>query len=600
MLSPIDLHLALSSAEAFGRAGVGCGCTGILPGVLGAHDSGLLTAVSRLPSGSSGIGQALQADPMLTAPTGFTQADQSDIKQAIQTPGAAVQPQPVAHGDAPGHRPRMYPLPGQELVAGFIGHDSAQALGSNRVLYEKLEFCSGGKLASLGSVLEGFSRAYISSTLEIVEYLQAIQNPYNSRATFVGREDVQGATYRFRMPYPVFFLETLTGKPIRAITLGDAVEKLVSFASYQPDANCLDHAQSFAASVHRQLSEGVFGDCGAFTTAISTLAWALLGVPGLWVLLGDQKDPAQHIVNLFVVKDKDGHQAFILVDGTATAQGGQPDASVIGYQPPERFSVFSIINPNNGEVIASNYDPAKGVSGVACGMAGDGAMRCGPGIGYAGIAGSLNPIRYVRQAFSSPGSIGQSIIDETRRGLDNTGKLLEKTIHAGRKPFAQLAQASERIYGKIDEQTGLPLASLGGSGMGLPLLTLGPVGYALAGALNPVTQDAVRRAASGDLSAKRIGADIFLGLGSYYHAAAIPLEFIGKAFGIPGLGKLVDGLGGLWDEVGYSLNPDLKPRLDTPSTPSAPSAPSEASSGGGSGGGAALLIILLLVLAGSK
>ncbi|MCK6440112.1 MAG: hypothetical protein L6Q71_07925, partial [Planctomycetes bacterium] len=79
----------------------------------------------------------------------------------------------------------------------------------------------------------------------------------------------------------------------------DEIYAALKRLTYRNDPQCVDRAQSLETSLSRQKGEGVFGDCGAFAVALSALAEAAGHGPGEWVLLGDESDPAQHIVNKF-------------------------------------------------------------------------------------------------------------------------------------------------------------------------------------------------------------------------------------------------------------------------------------------------------------
>ena len=109
-------------------------------------------------------------------------------------------------------------------------------------------------------------------------------------------------------------------------------------AVYQNDPVCLDYMQSVGASMQRLAREGIFGDCGAYAVFVSALATRLGFGPGMWLLLGDANNPAQHIVNIFHLGSVD-----LVIDAT------QPNG--YDWQIPAYFTSVQMIDPRTGKAV---------------------------------------------------------------------------------------------------------------------------------------------------------------------------------------------------------------------------------------------------------
>jgi len=213
---------------------------------------------------------------------------------------------------------------------------------------EKVYFCGQGKSAMLGRVVKAFSAAL--------------------------RRSLSGASV-----------------PGTSLTESGAIDELIRMGAedpasihavlrrhtvYENDPACWDYAQSIGESLARQrgllgngMSSGVFGDCAAYSVAVSALLMRLFGSPGEWVLVGNDQDPAQHILN-DVGTLAIGYSGPVYLDAT--------DARGFPWQPPTGVTVMTWLDPMTGrellrwrkeEDMEPSVTMARGRKmGVGCGL----------------------------------------------------------------------------------------------------------------------------------------------------------------------------------------------------------------------------------------
>jgi len=213
---------------------------------------------------------------------------------------------------------------------------------------EKVYFCGQGKSAMLDRVVSAFAAALRRSLTDA-----SVPGTYLTEAKAIDELVSLGA-----------------------VDLASIHAVLRRHTAYENDPACWDYAQSIGESLARQrgvlgngMSAGVFGDCAAYSVAVSALLTRLFGSPGEWVLVGNERDPAQHILN-DVGSLPIGYSGPVFLDAT--------DARGFPWQPPASVTVMTWLDPMTGNELRRwkrNENMDAGVtfagghkSGVGCGL----------------------------------------------------------------------------------------------------------------------------------------------------------------------------------------------------------------------------------------
>lgn len=147
---------------------------------------------------------------------------------------------------------------------------------------------------------------------------------------------------------------------IRPLTAINLARRLRTNTTYQLEPVCQDAPQSIDESFRRQDANGAFGDCEDYVITIAATLHVAGLDPGVWVFVGDAKDPWRHVVNGYYRRDGQ----LELAD--ATDPNGFP-----WTLPPEAYISQIVVpgDPTTPTITHHNTRVTRGVAGWSQPMA---------------------------------------------------------------------------------------------------------------------------------------------------------------------------------------------------------------------------------------